>query len=67
MTRREKLYDDYENALFALLMDDVAAVQGEAARAENQRLKADPAAVVPGDLHARCVRTVRRKLAAGRR
>ena len=67
MTRQEKLYDDYENALFALLMDDVAAAQGEAALAENQRLKADPAAVVPGDLHARCVRTVRRRLAAGRR
>lgn len=67
MTRQEKLYDDYENALFALLMDDVAIAQGQQALAENERLKADPSAVVPGDLHTRCVRTVRRKLAAGRR
>ena len=67
MTRRDKLYDDYENALFALLMEDVAEAQGRQALAENQRLQADPAAAMPEALHERCVRTVRRKLAAGRR
>lgn len=67
MTRRDKLYDDYENALFALLMEDVAEAQGRQALAENEQLQADPAAAMPEALHERCVRTVRRKLAAGRR
>ena len=39
MTRREKLQEQYEDALFALLMDDLAVEEGKKAYEENERLK----------------------------
>lgn len=39
MTRREKLQEQYEDALFALLMDDLAVEEGKKAYEENKRLK----------------------------
>ena len=41
MTRREQLQEQYEDALFALLMDDLAAIEGQAALEENERLKSE--------------------------
>ena len=35
MTRREMLLEQYEDALFALMMDEVAAVEGQKALEEN--------------------------------
>ncbi len=60
MTRREQLQDRYEDARFALLMDEIAAAEGEQAEGENERLKHDPAAAVPEDLDRRCTQTIRR-------
>lgn len=40
MTRQELLVEQYEDALFALIMDKVAEVEGQKAIEENQRLKA---------------------------
>ena len=42
MTKREKLLEQYEDALFSLLMDEFAESEGKAALEENARLKADP-------------------------
>ena len=47
MTKREQLIEQYEDALFALLMDSVAEEEGKQALELNERLKADPAAEVP--------------------
>lgn len=66
MTRREQLQDRYEDALFALLMDEIATAEGEKAEAENERLKNDPSAVIPEDLDKRCMRTIRREFAKRR-
>lgn len=58
MTKREKLLEQYEDALFSLLMDEFAESEGKAALEENERLKADPNFVVPKELQQRCRRTI---------
>ena len=60
MTRREQLQEQYEDALFALLMDDLAAIEGQAALEENERLKNDPEYAVPTDVRQRCLKTISR-------
>lgn len=55
MTRREKLQEQYEDALFALLMDDLAVEEGKKAYEENERLKADSSFEVPLESRKRCV------------
>ena len=67
MTRREKLQEAYEDALFALLMEDVIEAEGERLRKENERLKLDPSAGVPEKLNRRCLETIRRSYGRGRR
>lgn len=49
MTKHEKLQEQYEDALFALLMEEFAAEEGKSALEENERLKCDPAFDVPPD------------------
>lgn len=61
--RKELLQERYEDALFALLMEDMAAVDGEALLEENERLKNDPAAQVPEELDKRCEKVIRRHFA----
>ncbi len=63
MTRREQLQEQYEDALFALLMDEVATAEGEKALEENERLKNDPDAVVPAEVRQKCLRSIRRRFA----
>lgn len=63
MNRREQLQDRYEDALFALLMDDIATIEGQKAEEENRRLQNDPSAAVPEDVDRRCIRTIRRHFA----
>lgn len=60
MTRKEQLYERYEDALFALLMDEVAQSEGEKAAEECVRLNADPSAAVPEETNKRSMRTIRR-------
>ena len=60
MTRREQLQEQYEDALFALLMDELAATEGQAALEENERLKNDPEYAVPTDVRQRCLKTISR-------
>lgn len=67
MNRREKLQDAYEDALFALLMEDVIEEEGERLSLENERLKNDPSAAVPEELHERCRRTIYRAFGQRRR
>lgn len=63
MNRREQLQDRYEDALFALLMDEIATKEGKKAIEENERLKNDPSAAVPEDVDKRCLQTIRRHFA----
>ena len=67
MTKHEQLLENYENALFALLMDEVAQQEGEKLRAENRLLQEDPAAAVPPQTERRCLRTIRSALSKTKR
>lgn len=59
MTNREKLKENYEDALFALLMDEVAQREGERALELNRQLQSDPNAAVPEDIQRHCEETIR--------
>lgn len=63
MTRREMLMERYEDALFALLMNEVAEAEGRKALEENQRLCDSGEMVIPEAVHRRCLRTIARKTA----
>lgn len=63
MNRNDRLYNDYEDALFALLMDEVAQEEGARLLAENERLKGDPNAAVPPELDKKSIETIRKALA----
>ena len=63
MTRRERLVEQYEDALFSLIMDEVAEAEGRKAIEENQRLKESGEVVIPEELNRRCKQTILRKTA----
>lgn len=60
MTRREKLQEAYEDALFALLMEDVIEEEGQRLMDKNEQLKRSPSSAVPDELNERCMKTIRR-------
>lgn len=59
MTRREALQEQYEDALFGLLMDDFAVWEGRRALEENERLKEEPE-IVPLSVQQRCMKVINR-------
>lgn len=67
MNRREQLRENYEDALFALLMEDMLEEEGEQLREENERLKRDPGAAIPDDVDRRCRKTIQHAYSKGRR
>ncbi len=67
MNRREQLIDNYEDALFAVLMDKVAEEEGAKLREENQRLKEDPDAAVPEHVDEVARKTIRKAFAGQNR
>lgn len=67
MNRNDRLYNDYEDALFALLMDKVAQEEGAQLLEENERLKGDPSAAVPPELDKKSLETIRKTLAGRQR
>lgn len=58
MNETERLYEQYEDALFALLMNSVAEASGNRLIQKNEELLADPSAAVPEGLSKRCLRTI---------
>lgn len=63
MTRREQLVEQYEDALFELLMDDVAESEGEKFEKLNDSLNSDLSAEVPEELNTRCLHTIKKEFA----
>lgn len=60
MTRKEFLQERYEDALFALLMDDVATTEGERALAENENINNNSNISISADLQQKCRKTINR-------
>lgn len=62
MTKEEMLYDQYDNALFELLMHSVSQHQGQKYAIENEALK-EQSDVGPSDLLIRhCLRIISHRL-----
>lgn len=57
-TDNDTLREQYEDALFKLLMDEFSEKEGQLLTAENNRLKSDEDFVVPDGLEARCEKTI---------
>ena len=51
MDRRQLLQEQYEEALFVLLVDEVARYSEQETKALNEQLKTDPDAHVPKRIH----------------
>ncbi len=66
MTSHEYLVENYEDALFALLMDSVAEAEGAEALLLNEELKKAPSAEVPKAVCDRCEKTIRAAFAKKR-
>lgn len=58
MTKREILLEQYEDALFALLMDDVALVTGKAAVLEKEQLKGSLDFAISEEADKKCEKSI---------
>ena len=58
MNENERLYEQYEDVLFVLLMNKVAEETGKELMQKNEELLSDPNAAVPETLSKRCLRTI---------
>lgn len=67
MGRTQDLQEQYEDALFSLMMEQVAEEEGRKAAALNQQLQDDPAAAVPASVRQRCEQTIRKAFSARKR
>lgn len=59
MTKQEFLRERYEDAIFAILMDNVVTKAGEKIIKENDLLLLNPNAELSLDLQCRCINTIR--------
>lgn len=55
MNERQNLVENYADAVFSLLMDDLAGMEAERLCALNEALRADDSAAVPDDVYRRCI------------
>lgn len=60
MTQHEQLVENYENALFELLMEGVIEREGEQIEKENEQLKNDPDFAIPPELDKRCMASIKK-------
>lgn len=64
MKRAKELFEQYEDAYFAILMDRVANEEGRKAIELNRQLKEDSNAEVPETVRRSCEKTIRKAFAA---
>ena len=67
MTRIEQLRENYEDALFALLLTEMSQQEGEKLWEENEKLNDDPEFQVPEDTDRHCLAAIRKAAARVRR
>lgn len=60
MATRKELLEQYEDAQFALLIDEIVEMQGAELNEIKQQLKQDPAAAVPPAVRERSMETIRK-------
>ena len=67
MTQKEQLWEQYEDAVFAILMDAVAEQEGKRGLQLMEELEHDPSAQVPEEVQKRAEKTIRKAFAAKNR
>ena len=67
MTHYEKMRENYEDAAFYLLMDQLADEQGKKYKRIRDKLKNDPAFEVPAEMRQACYRTISKEFAKAHR
>lgn len=67
MTRKEQLWENYEDAVFAILMDAVAEQEGEKGLQLMEELEHDSSAQVPEEVQKKAEKTIRKAFAAKNR
>ncbi len=67
MTQKEQLWENYEDAVFAILMDAVAEQEGEKGLQLMEELEHDPSAQVPEEVQRKAEKTIRKAFAAKER
>lgn len=67
MTRIEQLRENYEDALFALLLTEMSQQEGEKLWEENEKLNDDPEFQVPEETDRHCLAAIRKAAARVRR
>ena len=63
MNTQDQLRENFEDALFAMLMGQLAEEEGKRLLEENERLKNDPDAAVPEQVNQKCLKTIRQSFA----
>lgn len=67
MKQKEELWENYEDAVFTILMETVAEQEGQKALHLMQELKHDPSAQVPEEVQRKAEKTIRKAFAAQKR
>ncbi len=67
MKQKEELWENYEDAVFTILMETVAEQEGQKALQLMQELKHDPSAQVPEEVQKKAKKTIRKAFAAQKR
>ena len=67
MSHYDKKIEDYEDALFALLMDRLSEEEGEKYKLLNEQLKNDPQYKVPEEFSQCCYYTIKKEFSKMRR
>ena len=67
MTQKNQLWENYEDAVFAILMDAVAEQEGEKGLKLMEELEHDPSEQVPEEVQRKAEKTIRKAFAAKNR
>lgn len=66
LTNNDRLYEQYEDALFEWIMNEVAEAEGEKLLRENEELMKQSSTTVPDSLTKRCLKTIEKSYAKNR-
>ncbi len=58
MNENESLYEQYEDALLALLMEEIAEAEGKELLEKSKQLQSDPGAAVPETATEKCLKII---------
>ena len=60
MSSHDDLVENYEDALFFMLMDRIVAMEGKALRLEDYELSEENSELIPPEAHLKCIETINR-------